>query len=54
MTLRCPLCRINYGFDKYGRKGDGYSFYDNERDAVCASDTIFIDRRIINLQWSFA
>ena len=54
ITLRCVPCKLNYGYEKSGNKSLGQRFYDNPRDAIMATDGVFVDRHVYSLQWSFA
>ena len=54
VTLRCVPCTVNYGFEKFGNKTVGLRFYAEARDAVMATDGVFVDRKVYNMQWSFS
>ena len=52
--LRCERCKINYNYDRYGNKSNGWSLYEEIRPLVEASDVCFVERDLLSLQVSFA
>ena len=55
ITLRCTRCNLLYQYAKYGDKRDrGFRFYPIQRDAVEASDVVYLDRTVFELQCNLA
>lgn len=52
--LRCEKCKINFNYDRYGNKTNGWSLYEKTRPLVEASDVCFVERDLLSLQVSFA
>ena len=55
ITLRCTHCNLLYQYAKYGDKRErGFRFYLSQRDAVEASDVVYLDRTVFELQCNLA
>ena len=54
IELRCPKCRKNYTYDKFGDTDTGKRFYNQPRPSVMANDTNLVHRSVYQLQWSLA
>ena len=55
ITLRCTRCNLLYQYAKYGDKRErGFRFYPSQRDAVEASDVVYLDRTVFELQCNLA
>ena len=55
ITLRCTNCNLFYNYSHYGDKRTrGFRHYPRERAAVEASDTVYFDRTLFELQCSLA
>lgn len=48
-SLKCKSCRFIYNYSMYGHKqGEGERFYDEERDFIEVTDTVFCQRHLQN------
>ncbi len=55
LTTRCMNCNLYYGYAQYGNKREvGFRYYPEEREAVEVTDGVYFDRRVLDLQCSFA
>ena len=51
ITLRCLQCSLFYNYAKYGDKRKvGFRFYPGERTAVEVTDTIYFEKKLLELQ----
>ena len=55
VTLRCCSCSLSYNYSMWGRKrSTGFKYYPLQREYVEVSDTVFYQRRLLELQCSLA
>ena len=54
-TLHCTQCKPFYNYAQFGNKHKlGFRYYSIQRDFVEASDTVYIDRNLLEFQCSLA
>ena len=55
VTLRCTRCSITYNYAMWGNKhSEGFVYYDEPRDYIEVSDTVYFDRKVLDMQCSLA
>ena len=54
VTLRCIACNLYFGYSRFGNTSLGFRYYENERPYVEATDTVFVNRRLLEFQCSLA
>ncbi len=55
VTLCCKSCKLSYNYANFGNKRElGFRLYPNRRKYVEASDTVYFERSVLNLQCSLA
>ena len=55
VTLRCKECQVSYNYSKFGNKHEnGFRHYSSAQPYSEASDTIYFDRTLHELQCCFA
>ena len=55
VTLRCQQCGLLYGYSQFGNKHEvGFRFYPQIQLMVEATDTVFVERRMLELHCSLA
>lgn len=55
VTLRCTRCSITYNYAMWGNKhSQGFVYYNEPREYIEVSDTIYFDRNVLDLQCSLA
>lgn len=53
-TLRCKSCSLQYRYSQFGSSKEGFMYYEEPRNLVEVSDTVYFSRRLLELQCSFA
>ncbi|XP_038071128.1 uncharacterized protein LOC119740011 [Patiria miniata] len=53
-TLRCRHCSLIYRYDSYGNATLGFNLYKEQRQFVRASNTLYLERQLLELQCSLA
>ena len=55
VTLRCKHCKLLFGYSQFGNKEQlGFRYYTQSRPYVEVSDTVFVERMVVELQCSLA
>lgn len=55
VTLRCKQCKLFFGYSKFGNKEHlGFRFYSDMQPYVEVSDTILVERNLLEFQCSLA
>jgi len=52
--LRCDHCMVNYNYDRYGNRANGWCLYPQIRPFVEATDVCFVERTLLELQCALA
>lgn len=55
ITLRCIGCKLYFGYSQFGNKKPlGFRYYENERPYIEVTDTVFVNRKLLEFQCSLA
>ncbi len=55
VTLRCQHCQLHYSYSQFGNKHElGFRYYPRMQPIVEVTDTVFVHRRMLELQCSLA
>ncbi len=54
-SLRCKGCKLYFGYSQYGNKRElGFRYYCDKRPLIEVTDTVFMDRRLLEFQCCLA
>ena len=55
ITLHCIGCKLIFRYSQFGNKKSlGFRYYENERPYIEVTDTVFVNRRLLEFQCSLA